>query len=125
MAASVKGTQEVKQSIAEQISESLLNWRDSDTLALAEVPLEDAEIPPIDKKKHLGLRIAMALPKRGKTFLDEYVKAVCLQLGEVGNELLLRFDYIEIMRIKADTEEDKTTVVEILEIQPKRQVGLW
>jgi hypothetical protein len=107
----------MNQSIAEDISEAILNWRDGDSVLLIEEPFEDADIAKPIKTNCIGVRITFAVKKR-KQKLTSKVQEILKTLETFAFEKEINIDYLEIVRIKAEDKE--VCAVEVVELKQGR-----
>lgn len=127
----------MKQQIATKISEAFIAWRDADSVALYELPITskvmdtEEEIRKLveeqatvkAKGKHLGLRISFVVAKRNH-WLDTRVSILIKALSEIAYKNSKLLDYIETVRVKADTSKDEYIAIEILEVIAKRNIWI-
>jgi len=140
----------VRQIIADRASNAVLNWRDAESVHLlhfdfpavtqgqgsrrGQVNARGARVKSFKKDveevareqithkledEHLGARIIF-IQKTRTGDLDNFEKAIFDGLKQVafGDDNV--FDYVEKVRIKADTADDVGFVVEILKLTEKR-----
>lgn len=112
----------MNQKTAERISNAILDYRDGESLLLLEQPLESAEISKKPDNKHQGLRITLAVNKRSQT-LRNALNKVFNTLDEVAFDEKC-VDYLEIVRVRADSKEEETIAVEVVEVTEKRSVWI-
>lgn len=142
----------MRQAIATNISNAILDWRDAETVSLLEfnikpVPgnqhdknhrktpdlkafhelVEGAANEQITQKAeddHLGVRIAIVQKKRTGD-MDNFEKSIIDALKQIafGDDKI--FDYVEKVRIRAETPEDEGFTVELLRLTEKRSQGIW
>jgi Holliday junction resolvase RusA-like endonuclease len=135
----------MRQTIADKISNAILDWRDAETVSLIEFNFpvktkgqgmhkrpetqtfeniigEVAKEQDIQKATddHLGMRIALVTAKRNKD-IDNCEKAIKDGLQGVAFVNDRQFDYTEIVQVRADKPEDEGFTVEILRQVPKRE----
>jgi Holliday junction resolvase RusA-like endonuclease len=138
----------LRQAIATKISNAILDWRDAETVSLLEFDfpavvgnqhntklqkkpevktfieqVEGVAREQVARKAeddHLGARIAFVQLKRTGD-LDNFEKSIIDGLKQIafGDDKI--FDYIEKVRVRAETKEDVGFSVEILRLVDKRE----
>jgi hypothetical protein len=112
----------MKQKTSERISAAIHDYRDGETLLFLEEPFESADISKTINKKHIGIRITFAVTKRSAK-LSYSLGKVLKELDTVAFDDEKHIDYIEVLRVKADSLEECGIAVELVEISEKR--SLW
>lgn len=110
----------MNQKISQRISDAILDYRDGESLLLIESPLESAEINKKPENKHQGLRVTCAVNKRSATLRNALSKVFNILDSVAFDEKYV--DYIEIIRVRADSKEEETTAIEVVEVTEKRSV---
>jgi Holliday junction resolvase RusA-like endonuclease len=140
----------VRQAIAEKISNAILAYRDAESVHLLHFPfpaVTKAQGPRKGQRgarqakslsfqtmvaevaaeavthkcddDHLGARVVI-IQKRRSGDLDNMEKNIFDGLKQIAFKDDNVFDYVETVRVQADTEDDVGFCVEILKITPKR-----
>jgi Holliday junction resolvase RusA-like endonuclease len=136
----------MRQQIQEKISSTILDYREGETVHLIHFPF--TALPKIQGTRkgggarnkpfteqvaevaaeqishrceldHLGVVITVIQQKRSGD-LDNFVKNILDGLKQVAFKDDAVVDYVEVVRIKADTPDDVGFVVEIMKTSPKR-----
>lgn len=118
----------MKQSTQEKLSDIILDWRDAEQIGLLDIPyVQEAENPFVlvwDKQKikdkHVGCRLVFSVVKR-----NSLIHFVTMRVIEELKRVLEveSLDYIEVVRIQADDEEDERLAIEI--IVPATKKHTW
>lgn len=123
----------MRQEIAQRISNSILAWRDAEERMLLMLPLkttgaefEEALQDQISKRvegTHLGCRIAIVVMRRTNP-IDKLVTAIWKAVNDGAFDHYKNIDFLEVVRVKADERGDEGICMELVEIEPKREVWL-